>query len=517
MIKNSVHVHNHFHATLVNSTTGNIQEFDAYNLVTNKYYQYLSALDNDILRIEVGTGTGTPAPTDTRLFQALGGIYDVSWGSVRWDSPTKTHQQGTITFSESQVIGNLTEVGLVVKNSDLGTHALFTDSEGNPIAIPKTENDRLTITVTIYVETEYDFPDFLIPYDNTSPISASNGQYISVLHQKRFYSSFGSSILHYLAATCYEAIVPKIFGISLSSHSSSRLYVLSLGSTRSSITGGYRLTTPRYLSTEKNLPVTYQIRGIDTSFGFICLPNHDLFPPVEIELTATGDGLTTDFNFGIPELMPEVQVYVDNVLQDSATYVWGGKDFSLKQAFVSAHGTYLIDWNLAQDTITDAYEYTVPLCNYFSIGRKLQANTTKEFIYDFEQPRTMNKLVTTSGSSYPCTLFKSDDNETWTQVAEIITGTDTTSVSVEFEPTTARYWKTQFGGKYMPDDSLGVARGLALVGCFDFVQPQLKFNTAPPEGSAIKVVAKSEYPIKNSNWIIEPIVVDFSLGKKTST
>lgn len=518
MIKNSVRVHNHFHATLVDSRTGDSKEFDAYNLVTDRYYYYLAALDNDIFRLSIGVGTGTPAPTDTHLFQEIGGSYSLSWGYVQWDSPTKTHRIGTITFSEDEVIGNLTEVGLVVHNNELGTHALFTDSEGNPIVIPKTEYDRLTITVTVYVETEYDFPDFIIPYENIDPYEAYRCEYLSVLHQKRVYSGYSPDVLHYLARTCYDAYTPNITGISLSSHSSARSYSLSLSSTLSTITGGYRLTTPRYLAADKNVPGTYQIRGVDTDFGFICLPNHDLFPPINLELTATGDGSTTDFNFGIPELMSEVQVYIDNVLQDPTTYIWGGKDFNRKQAFVSAHGTYLIDWKLpVRESGQAVYGYTIVLCNVVNMKPQLAVGT-KEFIYDFEQPRVMNRLVTTRGSSYPCTLFKSDDNETWIEVAKITTGDDNTPVSVEFEPTTARYWKTQFESDTMPSTSLGgVGDGLGLLGCFDFVQPQLKFNTAPPEGSVIKVVAKSEYPIKNSNWIIEPIVVDFSLGKKTST
>ena len=79
-----------------------------------------------------------------------------------------------------------------------------------------------------------------------------------------------------------------------------------------------------------------------------------------------------------------------------------------------------------------------------------------------------------------------------------------------FETITARYWKIEvpdFLEHYEWEQMQSTFHG-----AFDFVQPQLHLNTPPDEGAVVKVIAKSEYPIKNSNWIIDQMLVDWKIS-----
>lgn len=81
----------------------------------------------------------------------------------------------------------------------------------------------------------------------------------------------------------------------------------------------------------------------------------------------------------------------------------------------------------------------------------------------------------------------------------------------EFTAVTARYYKLEFDSLQAYSKQQGDA-GKTL-GAFDFVTNQLEFVTPPAAGSVIKVKAKTEYPIKNSNWLIDQMVLDYSITR----
>lgn len=509
--KQCVKMHNEFHAVLTDAKTGEVKlKASAYNVVLDRYYARLKNENGGVTGLQLGTGTGTPAATDTALFNRLGS-YSVTWGSIYYIDDYNTYRQCSRTFTESEANGNLTEIGFYCSynsNQYLMTHAMFTDAENNPIVIPKTNADRLTITATVYVTVSYNFPDYIIPYYFARPYYHLTA---SLKHQMHYKSVSYPAYLPTLLYNSYDSGYQPLGRLQLASYSATSTIFNNIGNSHSSITEGFRLTSSRWTSTEQNLSITYQIRGVDIGLGCLCFPAHDVFPPISLELTQVADGTSTDFNFGVPELMPEVSVYVDNVLQDPSTYTWCGKDFTFKQAYISAHGTYLYSYDF-HPYGTSSYRYNTPLAGGTYFESALESGQPTTFAYDFEEPYTVNHLCSYAPTSYPVYLYKSDDGENWTQVVALTTGSTNSVVHQDITPTTARYWKTTTGGtSYL--SAFPTGNGLDMMSCFDNVQPQLRFNSAPAANAVIKIQAKSEFPIKNANWIIEPMTVDYSYDR----
>lgn len=533
-----IRLHNRFDAKLVDAATGEVKQvYKAENLVTDAFYDTLIhepsrgnwSYPRDIV---IGTGAGTPQASDTELFNQ---IYSGSGTSVdnrvHRLSDTEFYYQVTVTCTENQANGNLTEIGLsgysdYYVNPYLFSHAMFTDSEGQPIIIEKTNTDRLIVTATIYVKLTY--PAGLIP----PPFSAGWLSYqagkknladslprsqdvhnaliwgIPSLFYILFFSSNNRCRL--FDGSYSESWGHQICRLSLARQTISVDTVCLPGSPTTAVTTPsciYRYTANRVLSTAMNVSgITYQIFGISTPLGYISFPNHTKFPPLNLELSKVASANQQDFNFGIPELMSDVTVYVNDVEQPSTAYVWNGKDFTLKQAWANAHGDKLIK----HSTIT--YQWTssssnCPLAGFyqsFSYGSDLTY-----MIYDFESP----KAVDTLKSQVPCILYKSDDGETWTQVAQ---KTGSSLETITFTETSARYWKIEnASGLYVNVGSFDGSM-TQFIANFDKVTPQLHFNTPLNADDVVKIQCKSEYPIKNENWLIDQFVIDWTLAKDES-
>lgn len=137
-----IKLHNRFDILLTDGVTGEVkQTAKAENVVCDTYWEHLFSNRSNINYVQVGTGTGTPNRTDTRLFRYL------SYKSVNLtvSNIDKNNWKATqtITLSENEWVGSLTEIGLssttgTYSDSYIFTHAMFTDSEGHPITIRKT-------------------------------------------------------------------------------------------------------------------------------------------------------------------------------------------------------------------------------------------------------------------------------------------------------------------------------------------------------------------------------------------
>ena len=250
---------------------------------------------------------------------------------------------------------------------------------------------------------------------------------------------------------------------------------------------------------------TWQAFAVHTPYCIIPLPNHNLFAPIDLTLEQVGDGTTTDFNFGIACLMTEgTKVYIDGTLVPANEYTFYGKDFTNRQAWISQHGTYLVDQtgeiryatsSMGADPVT-----TLPL---MCTGETSSANELTLY-YDFKEPYTVNALKHEVNGD--CSLYYSNDNVNWTLVTTRTAATDTVYT---FTPITARYWKTYIAS------FANTQQLIRCVGAFDYMRPQLQFNTPPAANAIITIETKSEYPLKNSNWIIEQVTFDCTIDKAT--
>lgn len=526
-------MHNKYHLILTDSKTGTVKsEAVAYNLVCNQYYQNLSMkLGQSYIfpmsDIAVGTGTGTPAITDTGLFNMIG-RKGFTRGPIIKLGQNQYSEELTVTFTENEANGLLTEVGVWAWTDNsrhaLVSHAMLTDSEGHTITIEKTNTDRLTVVCTLYltitlpsiVEPQPFCPGFT--YLSVAAAESANIQSVSYDSSPfliRYLLGYTGSERQYMGYLLSDG--DYVYGAGYSPTEAFDVYH-SPGSDEYLTSTGYRIVGRRVESTVLNLDSTYQIKGLGYMFGTIRFPNHTLFPPKELTLEKTADGSTTDFNFGIPELMQSpVSVYIDNVLQDSSTYTWYGKDYTINpQAWVSQSGKYLVEHTAI--TVKDWSGVKGPCPNQFWSQRLMNANAY--FLYDFGAPYTVDTFKhTVYGYVYSTTWFVleySDDKETWTEAARI-TGSGASShvtQTVTFSPISARYWRTRTNG-FPSNYSYGSDSPVfsIYVGAFDSPKPQLRFNTAPASGAVVKVVAKTEYPLKNSNWIIDQNIIDISFSR----
>lgn len=511
-VDTSVTLHNRFEATLVDKEGKVKQRAAAENVVLNRWYESMNTANKylQITGILIGTGTGTPAITDTALFSMLGSK-NGTIGNVKILGDNQYSMTVTVTFTESEGNGLLTEVGVGTTGKGYYTsgtpytHAMFTDAEGSTIAIEKTDTDRLTIVATLYLSITY--PSSVIPWPvgyNHHLIAIPAGKSIEPAE---------------ISLDQVPELIQRCFGMSTSAHYMSLALAdkagyssapIKLTASATSTQSGIRVTANRVLSGDQNLQYTYQIKGLSCELGLFSLPNHDIFPPLSVNLEAVGDGTTTGFNFGIAELMPEVEVYVDDVLQPESAYTWNGKDFSIRQAWASQNGTYLV--SQPRTEFKDWTGWLNPVA-YSGYEYKRYWSSTPIFIYDFGTIKSVNELRCSSFSNVPktCILYKSDDKETWTEVARITDMVYTNDYQQSFTAVTARYYKLEFDSLQCYTYDSGNA-GKTL-GAFDFVTNQLEFVTPPTAGSVIKVKAKTEYPIKNSNWLIDQMVLDYSIKR----
>lgn len=520
MIKSEmkVTIHNRFDAVLTNTKTGEEKRYVAFNMVLDNWFNYLrrntksSTNAANITSLVVGTGTGTLARTRTNLFNRLGGV-DLTNLSIDVLSHTRFQRKATVTFSESQVNGNLTEVGLAASTGagTLCSHAFFTDGEGNPIVIEKTNTDRLTVNVTVYAEYTITGPlkrtgcipngyDISSRLDYDSEVGGSRTTAFIVMDMSTWLLGTSPALWQGTSTTIgeptyYTTRIPSRYDFSVGFHPGNNY-----GQASQSGSLLRFALSQNIASTVGNLAATYQIKSIGyRELFYIQFPDENIFPKKQLTFELTGDGTTTDFNLGVPELMTSnVEVSIDGVVQDPSTYNFWGIDCTMMQGIPSAQLEYL--YYIDRQTPSGASAKSVP----FVPGRVNQANTT-EYRYDFETAITIDTL-----SAYrTTTLSYSSDSENWT-VAASFTQTSGSTPHVEtFSPISARYWKLVTAVYDGGSDTSN--RGIVLG--FFLNKPQLEFQTAPAQNALIEVKAYTEYPLKNDKWIIDGTSVDITITR----
>lgn len=151
-IKGNAVLHNRFDIVVYDAETmEEVQRGKAENIVLDRAYtrlcSFLSYFDN----IVFGTGTGIPTPDRTTLFNRLG--YKAAtteevvraYPTSRW---VRKIRLDTLEFNGSII----TEVGISDTTTNINTHALITDAEGNPLSIEKTDLRIVDIYATVFIE-----------------------------------------------------------------------------------------------------------------------------------------------------------------------------------------------------------------------------------------------------------------------------------------------------------------------------------------------------------------------------
>lgn len=560
-------IHNKFELTLTDAKTGELKQTAyAENIVCNTFLNYCvmgrriaptpsgyRSIHPGMEALVLGTGTGTPAVTDSYMFQIIAAYMGLrknsKWVRTRINENTFSYT-ATVEADENTANGDLTEIGLGEGcyydsygwsdyNVGIYTHALFTDSEGNPIIISKKNTDRLTITATIYGtvtpnntgNSVYIFTNARswasskIACDPRIPYVPGDSLFGSIVDNS-ILGSWGSTSSYYAYTYCYTDTLQVL---------NSRYAIYINGSTtQNNTTHTVRATTDtRILADQSNMryPSTIMIRSLSCNGVSVLLPDVAVYPPKQLTIEKAADGTQTDFNLGIPELNPNnVEVYIDNELQPANSYTFNGKDYTHIQAWSSFDTLYLDSFDYTSiDYVTGStYRYhhlVFPVLNGPSDydQRGTTASEQGIFIYDFKSDYTVSAVGkylptgiagATTYTMFVPKLYYSNDKENWTEVSGLWDSVSTyanapnitaTNPYIQINPITARYWKVVnpvircYSSVTEADD-----KQLCCSIAFDDPKPQLHFNNPPPAESTITVKAYCDYPIKNSNWIIEP-------------
>jgi len=147
----NVNIHNRFDIHIDNIETGEHREVVGYNIVLDQMYDRLCALSDYFNYISFGRGTGTPTPDRTALFDRIGSKSVENIEKI-YSLPDSSWKQKIVLAPEEYVGETITEVGISYNSSEgyLVTHAILKDSEGQPIAITKTDTDVVTIYATVF-------------------------------------------------------------------------------------------------------------------------------------------------------------------------------------------------------------------------------------------------------------------------------------------------------------------------------------------------------------------------------
>lgn len=527
MEKVTLKIHNYFDAKLENVRTGEVKTFKAYNQVQDNWFSKFRDSGNNRIatNISVGDGTGTLSLSRTTLFHRLSGK-SVTEESSEVLSHNRFKRVVSVLFTELEAVGNLTEVGLCCGSTSIVTHALFTDSEGNPITIPKTNTDRLTITATVFAEYSLSGPlqrfgehgdeprpSTKLDYDNevgnTIDTADSYASFAAMLVGRtygirsdidtRSGYSFGFSLTH------YPAWGPFNMNRLTEAHSKASNAVVTNNLVRTKM---YQQIS----SNEANLSDTYQIKCITMAgYFYLSFPNHDIYPPKQLTFELAGDGSTSGFNLGVPELMTsDVVVTVDGVAVPASDFTFYGRDVTKWQGYPSADNRYLIATSIQPRSPRGSYSITMPF-----LPKRPKMDTRSmppaEYIYDFETSITIDTLIAPRTAE----LLYSSDGTTWTSAATLTKTSGNTSESVSFSPISARYWKL-VADVHTSDSYNGDCLKSGYNLGFFLNKPQLEFNTPPAADALIEVTAYTEYPIKNDKWIIDQTIFDITVERGDS-
>lgn len=150
-------VHNRFDFVITDVETGQIDKAYAAlkpmaeNIVLDRMYTRLTAFSTFFTNIVYGDGTGALSAARTTLFNRVGSKAAADESVVRSYPLSTWTRKIRLDVNDNNGMF-LREVGISDDTTLINTHALITDSEGNPIEIEKTALKVIDIYATVYVE-----------------------------------------------------------------------------------------------------------------------------------------------------------------------------------------------------------------------------------------------------------------------------------------------------------------------------------------------------------------------------
>lgn len=520
-------LHNKFEVKVVDSRTGELkQEAVGYNVITNDFFKFrlrtesTPSTNSKLTAIGVGSGTGTPSITDTALFQPL--LHRTATDvDATYAYPTSSITKQIVINADEYNGSTITEVGLEFAVTGifggtayyLATHAMLQDSEGNQIAIEKTDVDVVYINATFYVTfSTTGFGEkgiYALPEKNTLIQWVVNGTTSLSLAASRFKMEHSSDL-----TTDYHFLKNYSF----------------LDGTGNYETLTWDLPVMTLLDSEYNGHVVKTV-GIPT-IGAYSFPDASIFSdyPVNHLVVGEGDGVTTEFNIQCPLIKAgSAQVFVGgNPLAASEFEVdYESNCTDCRENYYTTQMTCqaeTVKFGDLKNRGASSSWYSDPLFwGIFPREKQLYnsycyVKETDPIWIDFGTPKACNSLRVDTrniGAAVDKMVIEySDDNENWTPVEYTLTeeplNTTYTFYKWKWPIVSARYWRVYIKGStwsyYLEsNNNLGTRDNTSNVrGTFFLGKsvPGLKLKTPPAPGETVEVSYKLDVPFKTANNLI---------------
>ena len=470
-------LHNRFDFEVIDSITGEIkQKAQAENIILNQLWARLLSPNTYFNYIFYGTGSGTPAATDTQLFTHLGykavttPTYDYHWD----EGYISLRRQ--CQLSETEHVGStLSEVGIGwgTSTSNLVTHAMLKDMNGNPITIEKTATDLINIFATVFVHWDVD------GYDGGS---------IKIYH-----SNWNRFILDYLlpGSSSPRLLVADYLCGGICAVYTGTYHTLNGYYFDSTATASYSVANKQITINAVRVPVASGniSNGIGsillghgygaTNAGIILKVGGSWYPGTSItgEAIGTGDGVTTNFKTKFSFLTGSPKIYVDGIEQMTGVSV----DLDVP-VDVDQMGAFFELLPLLSDTAKN---------NPIMDGTPDDENKASVYYNPYWQYGIKSEYSSTID------VYVSDDLETWTQV----------NGDIAVENRYKKYWKLVGNDSYYSH-------------CYDFRAADLTgynihFDTPPAVGAVITADYTTKTIAKDVNHVFD-FSLTITLAEKTT-
>lgn len=491
-----INIHNKFEIEVIRDGLL-IQKGYAKNIVLDRMYGFLVNFSAPFSTIVFGKGVGTPSPERTTLFNRVGSAPAV------YDSHDLTGNVLSVTKFATLLLPEfngetLTEVGISQEATNINTHAMITDSEGNTISITKTNLDIVKIYATLYVEFEETGDYGFILFPKISPLydHATNAPLIS-----HFYSMFLvnrsvnlSTSLNSIGFSCEKTRNQKIH----SSFGGGQGNYISGPSNKEVIASAVTKKTNLKFRIDPDKANLFNgishisIPGL-IGFSLIDSPYYAGYPYTDRSL-GTGDGANT--NFAFPNIDPrDLVVKVDGVPTTAFTYEYVSKYFNF------------------QDLFDTDISYRSAVCNgnvesysCLNTGTTTVNFTHNPFVYD-QSIKNLSGLkfkVYVTGSMYSygsyCNLQGSNDKVSW---ANIVTargsfgGGGNVEATIPASVNSYQYLRLQYS---LGEGNIG---GVSIYDASITEVNRIVFDVAPALGEAITVDYTVPYPIKTPDFVMD--------------
>ena len=532
-INQNMSVHNRFDIIVRDAVTGKEkQKAVAYNVVCDGYFTLLFSTTvfssgpsfNRTLfnKIAFGSGTGNPANTDTNLFTRIDALTTSNYETV-YGTPTSYRTVQIVLDADHYNGSTITEVGLIGQRNvspvrdTLLSHAMIQDSEGEPIAITKTNTDVVTIRATFYVT----FSQNGFGNNGVYPAASSN-ELVKFALGLIWNDSQQATIAGYTQPLQHSSDMNSMYTYKASSYFEPIIN-----------TSARTLTISKSILTDEGGRQVYRCVGFP-GIGAFNFPDASAMSYYRVTGRAigTGDGVTVDYALGVPCVKPgTTHIYVNDVEQTEGTdYTLdcNANDSDTHGEYYSASLSFIdmperVKWGDARTRVAESGSIYDPLLMIYS---KYANNSFARYCYitqndpiwlDFLTAKECNTLkiygTLPAGKQDSLAIEYSNDNESWSAV--IYTRTDQI---YKWGSVSARYWRIyipNYSWKYDLRECIHAARDGGM-GSYAYwflgkTKPALHFNTPPAQDAVITATFDLDVPFKTENNLIRiTIVVTFN-------